>query len=149
MIQQILTSPRPGGMPNAAGQQVAMGAGIAGVASNADSDAIMVINDKTNYKEWEFVFDPTKVKPVPNPLTGALGKSAADMGTPASQLGNMPGQQVGTPIGQQPGAFQGQQPGFPGQQPGFPGQQPGFPGQQPGFPGQQGVNPATNPLTGH
>jgi type II secretory pathway pseudopilin PulG len=94
MIQQILTSPRPGGMPSNAGQ-AAMGAGIAGVASNADSEGIMVYNDRTNYKEWEFIYDPTKVRPIPNPLTGAPGTPASQMGTPASQLGSTPGQQPG------------------------------------------------------
>jgi hypothetical protein len=90
MIGQILTQPRPGGMPqaNTAGMGI-MGTGIAGFASTADQDSIMVYNDQTNYGLWEFIFDPTKQKPLANPAGGAVG-------TPASQLAS-PG---GTPIGQ-------------------------------------------------
>jgi len=95
MIQQILTSPRPGGMPTGI-TGTPVGAGIAGVATNADAEGIMVYNDHTNYKEWEFIFDPSKVKPVPNPLTGALGTSAAQMGSMPVQTPSQPGQ-PGTP----------------------------------------------------
>ena len=103
MIQQILTSPRPGGMPTGLGGQV-VGGGIAGVASKADAEGIMVYHDRTNYKEWEFIFDPAKVKLVPNPLTGSPGTSAASMGsmpgTSAASMGSMPGSvpgQTGSP----------------------------------------------------
>jgi hypothetical protein len=104
MIQQILTSPRPGGMPAGVGAQGAMGSGIAGVASTMDSESIMLVNDRSNYKEWEFIFDPTKVKPIPNPLNGTPGTSAAQMGTPASQMGT-PASQMGSMPGQQPGCI--------------------------------------------
>ena len=67
-----------------------IGGGIAGVASNADAASIKVYNDHSNYKEWEFIFDPTKMQNVPNPLSGAVG-------TPASALGSTGGQQIGTP----------------------------------------------------
>jgi hypothetical protein len=96
MIQQILTQPRPGGMPAAAPGMTAMGGGIAGFASTADSDSIMVYNDQSNYGDWEFVFDPTKVKPLFNPNSGAIGQSAASMG-------NMPGGTPGTPVQQMNG----------------------------------------------
>jgi type II secretory pathway pseudopilin PulG len=112
MIQQILTQPRPGGMPTAAPGVI--GGGIAGVASNDDDDSIMVYNDHTNYGEWEFIFDYTKYRPPPNPLQGGQG-------TPASQLGSMPGGPVGTPVGQQPGGSPfGQNPGAPGSTPTIP-----------------------------
>jgi hypothetical protein len=63
----------------------------------------MVYHDHTNYTEWEFVFDPTKARwPPPNPVTGAA------IGTPASQMGNMPGGNMGTPAGQM-GTMPGQQ----------------------------------------
>lgn len=96
MIQQILTSPRPGGMPTSGGAAGTVGAGIAGVATTADSEGIMLYHDHSNYKEWEFIFDPSKVKPIPNPLTGALGTSAASMGS-------MPQQTMGQSAGQTPG----------------------------------------------
>jgi hypothetical protein len=91
MIQQILTQPRPGGAPQA-GQMGMIGGGIAGFASTADDEGIMVYNDRTNYGEWEFIFDPAKMKPLFNPNNGALG-------TPASQMGNMSGTQVPGQIG--------------------------------------------------
>ncbi|HLK67458.1 MAG TPA: hypothetical protein VKU19_28675 [Bryobacteraceae bacterium] len=100
MIQQILTQPRPGGMPTAA-NGVTMGGGIAGFASNADAASIKIYNDRSNYKEWEFVFDPTKVKNVPNPLGGGSG------GTPASAMGSMGGSQIGTPVTNMNGAPSG------------------------------------------
>ena len=83
-----------------------IGGGIAGVASNVESESIMVYNDRSNYSEWEFIFDPAKLRVPPNPLTGAIG-------TPASQMGSMPGQSPpGTPIGQPPA-----NPSMPGQTP--------------------------------
>jgi hypothetical protein len=112
MIQQILTTPRPGGMPAANGQSPTIGGGIAGVASNSDAEGIMVYNDRTNYKEWEFIFDPSKWRAPPNPLSGSNG-------TPASQLGSMGGNQIGTPVTSMPGAGNGG-PGF-GATPGGPG----------------------------
>jgi len=118
MIQQILTSPRPGGMPTGLGGQV-VGGGIAGVASKADAEGIMVYHDRTNYKEWEFIFDPAKVKLVPNPLTGSAGTSAASMGsmpgTSAASMGSMPGTPAAS-MGSMPGSVPGQtgSPGFGG-----------------------------------
>lgn len=60
-IRNSLMNPRPGGMPSglgaAAGSGTVFGAGLAGVASKKDGDSIKVYKDRTNYKEWEFVFD--------------------------------------------------------------------------------------------
>ncbi len=108
MIQQILTQPRPGGMPTPA-QGAQIGGGIAGFASKDDDDSIMVYNDHTNYGDWEFIFDFTKYRPPPNPLQGGQG-------TPASQLGSTPGSPLGTPasqLGSTPGSGFGQSPGAP------------------------------------
>jgi len=97
MINRILTTPRPGGMPTGAQTGgAALGGGIAGVASNAEGEAIMVYNDRSLYQEWEFVFDPAKVKQIPNPNASGAG------GTPADRMGNTPGGPPGTPV--QPGA---------------------------------------------
>ena len=50
MIGQLLTQPRPGGMPQANSSGVAVGgSGIAGFASTADQDSIIVYNDQSNY----------------------------------------------------------------------------------------------------
>lgn len=99
MIGQILTQPRPGGMPltNTQGA-AAMGSGIAGFASTLDQDSIMVYNDQTNYSLWEFIFDPAKQKQVMNVGGGTPG-------TPASQIGSQigtPATQVGQPAGTSP-----------------------------------------------
>jgi len=83
MINRILTTPRPGGMPTGGAIGNVIGGGIAGVASTSDGEGVKVYNERTLYKEWEFIFDPSKVRPIQNPnaATGAPGS------TPASQIG--------------------------------------------------------------
>jgi hypothetical protein len=113
MIQNLLTQPRPGGIPTAnTNGMTAMGAGIAGFASTADQDSIMVYNDQTNYGLWEFVFDPQKVKRINNPGGNTVGTPAAQLGTnpgtPASQVGQPAGQQTNNPF-QQSGPGYGRQ----------------------------------------
>ncbi len=110
MINNILTSPRPGGLAGIQAATAGMGGtGIAGVASNVDEDAIMVYADQTNYSLWEFVYDG-KFQPPPDPRQG-------NGGTPVSQMGNMagsspPGSPIGSPIGSPAGSsFGGSQPG--------------------------------------
>jgi type II secretory pathway pseudopilin PulG len=118
MINNLLTSPRPGGLAGIQQQQGGGigGSGIAGVASNLDADSIMSYADHTNYSEWEFVFNGQYTQP-PNPSQG-------NGGTAVNQMGNMAGSSPpGTPIGQQPGqrspqGFQSQQPQQPGGMPG-------------------------------
>jgi type II secretory pathway pseudopilin PulG len=82
MIRNILTTPRPGGMPqtNPGGQTI--GGGIAGVATTAEGEGVKVYNDRTLYQEWEFIFDPQKVKQIPNPNAVGAG------GTPADKMNN-------------------------------------------------------------
>ena len=108
MIGDLLRQPRPTGMPTGNGTgsgNNVIGGGIAGIASKADSGSIMVYSDHSNYKEWEFIYDPMKDRPPPNPLTGA--------GIPAAQLGNTNGQSSpGTPASQLGSTAQGSQ-GFP------------------------------------
>jgi uncharacterized membrane protein YgcG len=78
-IQRILTrQPAQGGAP-AGG--MAIGGGIAGVASKADMEGIRVYNERTNYKEWEFLFDFRK----------AMQAAGIGAGQPGTQPG-MPGQ---------------------------------------------------------
>jgi hypothetical protein len=60
MIQQLLTTPRQ--PPSATGFTTGNTGGIAGVASTAEGKGIHVINDRTKYKEWEFVYDIKKDK---------------------------------------------------------------------------------------
>lgn len=98
LIQGLLTQPRPGGMAGLPTQGVGIGgSGIAGVASKAEGESIMVYNDRSSYNEWEFIYDPMKFAVPMNPNTGST------VGTPASQLasGATTGpnilNQVGTP----------------------------------------------------
>lgn len=103
LINQILTTPRPGGLPGlggaqppqpgagtavsgltpaaAAPQQQIIGAGIAGVASTREQEGIKTYNERKKYNEWEFVYDvtkdPTKVPQMPAGMTGAAGATGA------------------------------------------------------------------------
>lgn len=90
MIQGLLTSPRPGGMPTGM-PGATIGGGIAGVASKFEAEGIMVINDRTKINEWEFIFDATKYRPPPNPLSGPAAM-------PAQQMQGTTPQQMGTPL---------------------------------------------------
>ncbi len=86
MINDILRNPRPSQPGVAPGQPLGgqqIGGGIAGIASKSEDSAIMVYNDRSNYNEWEFVFDYTKQKPLPT--------AGGSIGTPAANLGNFPG----------------------------------------------------------
>lgn len=56
-------TPAPGG--------VLIGGGIAGIASTADCDSIMIYANRENYKEWEFIYDP-RTDLLRNPVTGAV-----------------------------------------------------------------------------
>jgi type II secretory pathway pseudopilin PulG len=108
MIRNILTTPRPGGMPQQGMGGQTFGGGIAGVASTAEGEGVKVYNDRTLYQEWEFIYDPSKQKQIPNPnALGAIGTPASSMGSP------MPGQQHGAPgmsppVSPQPGRPFGQ-----------------------------------------
>lgn len=98
LIQGLLTQPRPGGMQGLPGQSgVIMGGGIAGVASKAEGESIMVYADRSDYGEWEFIYDPTKFVAPANPNNGG------GVGTPVQQLGSSATgpnitNQVGTPV---------------------------------------------------
>lgn len=114
LINQILTTPRPGGFNGIGGDQsgggapgvatggfqnntgtalpgmggTTVGGGIAGVASKLEQEGIKIYNQRTAYNEWEFIYDMSKDK---------------------SRGGNVPGQQMQQP---QNGLQSGQQPGF-------------------------------------
>jgi hypothetical protein len=97
MIQGILTSPRPGGMPTT-NPGTMVGGGIAGVASKYEAEGIMVINDRTAINEWEYIFDITKYRMPVNPLAGGPGTPAN--GSPAGGAGSTgPGGGIGGSTG--------------------------------------------------
>jgi len=94
LIGGLLTQPRPGGMAGLGGasQGQVIGGGIAGVASKAKGDSIMVYDDRTDYSEWEFNWDPIKAPPnPPNPNTPTVGtpmSQAASASSSSSGFGN-------------------------------------------------------------
>jgi len=105
LLQNLLTQPRPGGLAGitgAAQSGAIMGGGIAGVASKGEGESIMVYGDRTDFSEWEFIYDPMKFRPPANPNSGSGGG-----GIPASQLASTAGMSSpGTPIGTGPGGTQ-------------------------------------------
>jgi len=96
MINNLLTQPRPGGMPTGMPGSV-VGGGIAGVASKFEAEGIMVINERTAINEWEYIFDATKYRAPPNPIGGTPGQPITPMGASGP-----PGTPIGTPIGTSP-----------------------------------------------
>lgn len=80
LINQILTTPRPGGMGGVQAaigtqaqqsqqavqnfvqsqQQQVIGAGIAGIASKREEEGIKIYKGHTSYNAWEFVYDVSK-----------------------------------------------------------------------------------------
>ena len=87
LIGSLLTTPRPGGLPSAM-PGATIGGGIAGVASKYEAEGIMVINDRTAINEWEYIFDQTKYRPPPNPVSGSVGTAQPPMGgTPPGGTG--------------------------------------------------------------
>ena len=94
MIQNILTSPRPGGMP-ANNPGTIVGGGIAGVASKFEAEGIMVINNRTAINEWEYIFDINKYRRPANPLGGGPGTPIN--GNQGGAAGGGPGSTGGGP----------------------------------------------------
>jgi len=110
LIQSILTTPRQP-PPGIGGGLTGGGTGLAGVASTAKGEGIHLINHRSKYQEWEFVYDLKNDK-----SSAGLIQQQQQL----QQLGLQPGQlppgvQPGGPIG--PGGA-----GGPGQiGPGGPG----------------------------
>ena len=73
MIQNLLTTPRAGGMPGATMGGQVMGTGIAGVASKYEGEGIKIYNDSNLIQEWEFIYDPAKDK-ANNPAAAVSGQ---------------------------------------------------------------------------
>ena len=93
MIRRLLTTPNPQGLAAAMGSQQTqgLGAGIIGFASKVDREGIKIYNEKTNYKEWEFVYDPAKEAG----LGGAAGQVGGRPPIPGLQPGQSPVQMPG------------------------------------------------------
>jgi hypothetical protein len=89
-IRQMMTSPRQGGAPSGVGSSLGgqMAGGIAGVASKYDQEGIKVYNEKTNYKEWEFLYDFKKEQQSQAAAQGAAGSGALAQGKGQGQQGS-------------------------------------------------------------
>ena len=59
MINNLLTQPRPGGMPQGVGGGAMVMGGLAGVASTYKGHAIRRYNEQDEYQKWEFFYDTT------------------------------------------------------------------------------------------
>ncbi len=122
LINQILTTPRPGGQPQPgfpAGQGIGantgatptgtstgslsapqgqvIGAGLAGVASKREQEGIKSYNSHTKYNEWEFVFDITKDPRLGR--GGAAGGTGGGAGANPNQNGGGGGSTMGPNMG--------------------------------------------------
>jgi hypothetical protein len=100
MIRNILTTPRPGGMPTANPGSQTIGGGIAGVASTAEGEGVKVYNERTLYQEWEFIYDQSKQKQIPNPNISGAGGTPADRMNQGTQPQTGTSPQMGRPPGQ-------------------------------------------------
>ena len=85
-IQRLLTTPNPNGaqIAQAAAGTTQLGVGIVGIASKYDAEGIKRFNDKSNIKEWEFIYDQTQDKSLQKP------GGPAQIGTPIGQSGAKP-----------------------------------------------------------
>jgi hypothetical protein len=128
MIQNQLSRPtpqqtKPGGTTFGSTQTQGQGqgqgqlaGGLAGVASQLDLEGIRVYNERTNYKEWEFLADLQKIR---GGGTGQAGQQGGQGGPGGQQgAGGRPGQQQGQPGGGMMGSGGGGQGQGQGQRPG-------------------------------
>ena len=109
LIRNILTTPRPGGLPGAAAAaSVGLGSGIAGVASKIDAEGIKVYAERTNYKEWEFIYDQSQDKSAQLSAQGQAQQGQGLQGQGQGQQRQGQGQPNPTGFGGLGGAGQGQ-----------------------------------------
>jgi hypothetical protein len=106
MIRRLLTTPNPQGLAAAMGAQQSqgLGGGIVGFASKVDREGIKIYNEKTNYKEWEFVYDATKQSGMGGAGT-VPGQRQGTVGPGINPGGQMPGQMPMQMPGQMQGIF--------------------------------------------
>jgi hypothetical protein len=160
VIRNLLTTPRPGGMPGAPSGMLGMNiqGGVAGVASTVEKSGIKVYNERSKYNEWEFLYDLSQDRKragmmpgmAPGQGTGAATDPQPGNRTPGfPPVGGFPPQGFPPQGGVPPiGGFppQGGYPAPPGNTPGYP--PPGYPAQMPGvypapLPGPGTPNPRT------
>jgi len=117
MIQQLLTTPRapPPGIGPATTDQ-ATGAAIAGVASKFTGPSIKSYGGRTDYSEWEFVFQPQQQQLMPQLNQQQNGQNGQQQtGTQQNtQTGGGFGTGIGPSIGPSLGPSSGSSMGGPG-----------------------------------
>jgi type II secretory pathway pseudopilin PulG len=93
LIQRLLTTPTQRGAVTAAAaaaaQQPVQVGGIAGIASKRDAVSIKVYNDRTNYKEWEFLYDVRQDRLAMAALMRQAAAPAAPGATPGTSVPGM------------------------------------------------------------
>jgi hypothetical protein len=94
IINGLLTSPRPGGMPTTAGAPGIGGSvmgGLAGVASTYKGKGVKRYNDQEEYQKWEFYYDLSK-----DIATNTPGVAAATTTNPNGTTTQQPNSNQGT-----------------------------------------------------
>jgi len=97
-ITDALTRPQKPSAFNTGQNQQFGGAGIAGVASNAAGSGIKRYNERSKYREWEFVYDYRK--PAKGAQKGVTGVGGLNTTNPGNGSGNPSG--FGAPTGTSP-----------------------------------------------
>jgi hypothetical protein len=117
-IQNMLTNPRQG-MGGATGGASASGGptqgGIVGVASKRDMEGIRLYNERSNYKEWEFLYDRKKALEAEGMAGGGQQAQQGQQGTGPNGMQGQQGQGQGQGSSSGFGSFGGNSSG--GQQP--------------------------------
>jgi hypothetical protein len=92
----LLTTPRAA--PSTLGGFSGGGAGLAGVASTAKGEGIHLLNDRSKYQEWEFIYDlkNDKSSAGQQQLLQQLQQQQGQQGLGPGQQPNRPTTPVGT-----------------------------------------------------
>lgn len=76
------------------------GGGIAGVASKSEEEGIKLYNERSKYKEWEFLYDPRKDTTTPmGQQMGGMQGGLGGRNTTGSRSGSSTGTGSGTGSG--------------------------------------------------
>jgi hypothetical protein len=75
---------------------MSIGGGIAGVASKSEDSGIKIYNERSKYKEWEFLYDPRKDGTSPMSAMGRGGtiQNPATAGKPGDTSTTQTGSQT-------------------------------------------------------
>jgi hypothetical protein len=109
IINQLLTTPRPApsGIGTATNNNQVVGGGIAGVASTFTGATIKSYGGRTDYSEWEFIYQLPQQTGIPQNTQQQNGQNGQTIGQGFSGPGGagMPGPPPGAPPPPPPGGF--------------------------------------------